>query len=98
ANPPTGLGVGANSLLSKTSFAGVTNLSATDVLVRYTYTGDADLSGGVTLDDFTLFLDGYQNRKSTWSAGNFDYGGLVTLDDFTLFLSGYQRQGPPIVV
>jgi hypothetical protein len=98
ANHLTGLGVGANSLLSKTSFAGVTNLSATDVLVRYTYTGDADLSGGVTLDDFTLFLDGYQNSKSTWSAGNFDYGGLVTLDDFTLFLSGYQRQGPPIVV
>jgi glucose/arabinose dehydrogenase len=96
ANHLTALGVVSNAVLNKTSFAGVTGLSATDVLVKYTYTGDADLSGNVTLDDFTLFLGGYQTGKSTWNAGDFDYSGLVTLDDFTLFLGGYQRQGPQL--
>jgi len=66
------------------------------VLVAYTYVGDADLSGGVTLDDFTLFLTGYQNNKSGWTAGDFDYNGHVTLDDFTLFLQGFQNQGAPL--
>jgi glucose/arabinose dehydrogenase len=95
-NHLTGLGVAANAVLNKTSFAGVTGLAPTDVLVKYTYTGDSDLSGSVTLDDFTLFLNGYQTSKSTWNAGDYDYSGLATLDDFTLFLAGYQRQGPPL--
>jgi hypothetical protein len=66
------------------------------VLVKYTYYGDADLSGITTLDDFTLFLNGYQTAGTTWVQGDFDYSGLVTLDDFTLFLAGYQNQGPPL--
>jgi hypothetical protein len=95
ANPDgtTALGFARNDLLQKTSFAGVTGLTAGDVLVKYTYYGDSDLNGATTLDDFTLFLNGYQNAKTTWSAGDYDYGGLTTLDDFTLFLLGYQRQG-----
>jgi GH43 family beta-xylosidase len=92
----TAIGYAANADLSKSSFAGVTGLTAADVLVRYTYYGDSDLSGAVTLDDFTLFLSGYQTLKTTWNAGDYDYGGSVTLDDFTQFLLGYQRQGPPL--
>jgi carboxypeptidase D len=97
ANHLTGLGAASNAELNKTSFAGVTGLTPADVLVRYTYNGDSDLTGGVTLDDFTLFLSGYQTGKSTWNAGDYDYSNSVTLDDFTLFLAAYQRQGPPIV-
>jgi uncharacterized protein (TIGR03382 family) len=83
-------------VINKTEFKGVTGLDADDVLVKYTYYGDSDLTGVVTLDDFTLFLNGYQNAGTTWAAGDFDYNGLVTLDDFTLFLSGYQNQGAPL--
>jgi autotransporter-associated beta strand protein len=89
----TAIGYAINSLLNKTAFKGVTPLSGTDVLVKYTYYGDADLSGATSLDDFTLFLGGYQNGGSTWARGDFDYSGGVTLDDFTLFLKGYQQQG-----
>jgi hypothetical protein len=64
--------------------------------VKYTYYGDNDLSGATTLDDFTLFLAGYQNGGTTWAQGDYDYSGLVTLDDFTLFLKGYQQQGAPL--
>jgi autotransporter-associated beta strand protein len=96
ANSRTAIGYGANSVLGKSSFAGVTGLDSNDVLVKYTYYGDADLSGASTLDDFTLFLIGYQNGGTTWFQGDFDYSGQTTLDDFTLFLQGYQQQGAPL--
>jgi autotransporter-associated beta strand protein len=93
ASGTTAIGYGTAGFLNKSSFKGVSPLNATDVLGKYTYYGDADLSGNVTLDDFTLFLGGYQNSGTTWAQGDFDYGGSVTLDDFTLFLKGYQQQG-----
>jgi hypothetical protein len=98
ANPngTTSLGYGSNAVLGKTSFAGVTGLGPTDVFVKYTYIGDADLSGHVTLDDFTLFLHGYQGTGGSWLTGDFDYSGPATLDDFSLFLLGYQQQGAPL--
>jgi hypothetical protein len=89
----TALGVASNADLNLTSFKGVTGLTTGDVFVKYTYYGDADLNGVTTLDDFTLFLRGYQNAGTTWFKGDFDYSGTVTLDDFTLFLLGYQQQG-----
>jgi hypothetical protein len=92
----TALGFGSNAVLGRTTFAGVSGLTPGDVLVRYTYAGDADLSGATSVDDFTLFLHGYQGGGTSWVAGDFDYGGGVTLDDFTLFLAGYQKQGPPL--
>jgi GH43 family beta-xylosidase len=92
----TAVAYASNAELNKTSFAGVTGLTSNDVLVKYTYYGDADLSGAVTLDDFTLFLRGYQGSATTWFEGDFDYDGLVSLDDFTLFLAGYQQPLPPL--
>jgi hypothetical protein len=98
-NAATALGYAANAVLNKSVFAGVTGLTPADVLVKYTYTGDADLSGAVNLDDFTLFLNGYQSptaATNTWLSGDFDYTAAVTLDDFMQFLSGYQRQAAPL--
>jgi hypothetical protein len=92
----TGVGYGSNAALARTTFAGVSGLTPSDVLIKYTYYGDADLSGATSVDDFTLFLHGYQGGGTSWFAGDFDYGGGVTLDDFTLFLAGYQKQGPPL--
>jgi autotransporter-associated beta strand protein len=96
ASSTNAIGFASNGVLGKSSFAGVTGLDANDILAKYTYYGDADLSGAVTLDDFTLFLLGYQNGGSTWLQGDFDYSGAVTLDDFTRFLAGYQQQGAPL--
>jgi autotransporter-associated beta strand protein len=99
ANPThlTALGFASNGVLNLPTFKGVTGLDADDVLVKYTYYGDANLSGAVNLDDFTLFLNGYQGAAApTWLTGDFDYNGVVTLDDFTLFLNAYQNQGAPL--
>jgi hypothetical protein len=92
----TAIGLASNANLDRIAFAGVTGLTPSDVLVRYTYYGDSDLSGATTLDDFTLFLAGYQSGSTGWFQGDFDYGGLATLDDFPVFLSGYRNQGPPL--
>jgi hypothetical protein len=92
----TALGYASNAILNKSSFGGETGLISTDVLIKYTYYGDTDLGGSVTLDDFTLFLGGYRSAGSSWLKGDFDYSGVVTLDDFAQFLTGYQRQGAPL--
>jgi autotransporter-associated beta strand protein len=96
ANGTTAIGYATAGFLGKSEFKGVSPLNTTDVLVKYTYYGDNDLSGFATLDDFTLFLIGLQNGQSTWVYGDYDYSGTVTLDDFSLFLKGYQQQGAPL--
>jgi hypothetical protein len=95
----TTLGYADNAELQATEFAGVSGLDGTEILVRYTYYGDADLSGSVDLDDFNLFLAGYQdptNVPQSWIYGDFDYSGSVDLDDFNLFLVAYQAGGDPL--
>jgi hypothetical protein len=51
-NHLTALGVADNAVLHRTTFAGA-NVNGSQVLIRFTYWGDADLSGAVTLNDFT---------------------------------------------
>jgi hypothetical protein len=68
------------------------------VIVRYTYYGDADLSGDVTLDDFTQFLDGFQNGSLPSDANpadaDVDHNGMITLDEVTQWLNKYQTPSP----
>jgi hypothetical protein len=93
----TTLAVVDNATIGHTAFSGVTGLTGREVMIKYTYSGDTDLSGDVTLDDFTMFLAGYQGAMGAhWLSGDFDYNGVVTLDDFTMFLNGYQAQGVPL--
>jgi hypothetical protein len=66
----TAIGFASNGILNRSSFKGVTPLTATDVLVKYTYYGDSDLNGVTTLDDYTLFLNGYQAAGTTWVQGD----------------------------
>jgi autotransporter-associated beta strand protein len=99
SNGLTAVGYAANSDYGASDFKGVSGLNASDVLLRYTYYGDADLDGTVTLDDFSQFLNGYQTQSAAtnnWLNGDFDYDGAVTLDDFSQFLFGYQHQGAPL--
>jgi autotransporter-associated beta strand protein len=102
ANDPnflTAVGYASNIDAAYTTFEGVSGLDDNDVLVKYTYYGDADLTGSVDLDDFNLFLAGYQdpaNVPQTWIYGDFDYTGSVDLDDFNLFLAAYQANGAPL--
>jgi hypothetical protein len=68
-----------------------------DVLVKYTYFGDADLSGDVDVSDFERFRDGFRSSAKTWTSGDFDLSGSVDLADFELYLRGFQYQPSPRV-
>src|SRR5439155_13883183 len=72
------LGLGAGS-----TFAGQTLADSTAVLLRYTYAGDANLSGGVDLTDFTFLAASFNGTGKTWLQRDFNYDGIVNLTDFT---------------
>jgi len=61
-NGRTAVGIINNADVGYSDFAGVTGLTGNEVLLKYTYYGDSDLSGLVTVDDFFLFVDGYNGN------------------------------------
>jgi hypothetical protein len=75
------------------TFAG-RDVNANDVLVRFTYYGDADLSGNVRFDDYVRTDNGFNNHLSGWSNGDFDYNGAVNFDDYVLIDLAFNSQGP----
>ena len=66
-------------------------IGPTDILVKYTYIGDANVDGQVDSDDFNQFLFGFNGGTAdeVWLNGDFDYDGDVNSDDFNYFLLGF---------
>ncbi len=94
----TALGVELNSngsaaLLS--TFDGQ-SVTSTDVLIKYTYYGDANLDGVVNGSDYTLIDNGFNNNLSGWYNGDFNYDGVVNGDDYTLIDNAFNTQGPSL--
>jgi hypothetical protein len=88
-NAATALGWLPNTDAGFSQFEGV-NVGATDVMVKYTYYGDADLNGMVDSDDVNLTTGGYGTTSgATWDSGDFDYSGGVNSDDANLLTSNY---------
>jgi hypothetical protein len=70
------------------------------VLVKYTYGGDADLSGTVDGDDYSYWLNGFLGLTDPavqgWMRGDFNYDGVVDGDDYTQWLNSFLQAGPPL--
>ncbi len=81
---------GGGTLIS--TFDGGTVIN-TDVLVKYTYFGDANLDGVVNGDDYTLIDNGFNNTLAGWHNGDFNYDGVVNGDDYTLIDNAFNTQG-----
>src|SRR5262249_49689496 len=69
-----------------------------DVLVKYTFAGDADLSGQIDANDYTLIDNGFNSRSGAnpltgWRNGDFNYDGVVNGDDYTLIDNAYNTRG-----
>jgi autotransporter-associated beta strand protein len=75
-----------------TSFDGQT-VSNTDVLVKYTYYGDTNLSGVVNSSDYIAIDNGFNNQLTGWNNGDFNYDDVVDGDDYTLIDNAYNSQG-----
>ena len=70
----------------------------TDVLVKYTFAGDADLSGTVDSSDYLLIDDsfatqGTANALTGWQNGDFNYDSVINGDDYTLIDNAFNTQG-----
>jgi len=85
-----------NSLAEFSSFGDVTGLTGDEILVRYTFYGDADLSGTVDFDnDYILWQTGFLNGLSGWVFGDFNYDGVVDFDnDYILWQTLFLNQPP----
>ncbi len=64
-----------------------------DILVEYTFVGDADLSGKIDAIDYGLIDNGFANSLTGWRNGDFNYDGAVNGDDYTLIDNAFNTQG-----
>jgi hypothetical protein len=96
-NDPHKTGIGfaeATDLFSSfpATFAGQT-VDDTTVLVKYTFYGDADLTGNVNLQDFNRLAANFGQSPRRWAHGDFNYDTLVNLVDFDLLASNFGHMG-----
>jgi hypothetical protein len=66
------------------------------VLVKFTYFGDADLSGSIDATDYSLIDNGYIYQLSGWINGDFDYSGSIDATDYALIDNAYVNQVGPL--
>ncbi|WP_428937552.1 hypothetical protein [Fontivita pretiosa] len=66
------------------------------MLVKFTYMGDADLSGQLDATDASLLDNGMVNELSDWINGDFDYSGVIDATDIALFDNAWANQGGPL--
>jgi hypothetical protein len=93
----TSLGVATAGEVGRagSNFGGI-NVSASDVLVMYTYGGDANLDGKINIDDYVRIDSGIAAGLTGWVNGDFNYDGKVNIDDYTTVIDGnIGNQGAP---
>jgi hypothetical protein len=91
ASTETSVGYASNGSLNLTSFKGVTGLTASDVIVKYTYAGDANLDGKVDSGDLGLLAGAWQQSGKVWFDGDFTYDGSVNIGDLGLLAGNWQK-------
>ncbi len=78
--------------------------SPSDVLVKYTYFGDANLDGKVDGSDYSLIDAGYASQQpgftgaklSGWYNGDFNYDGVIDGSDYALIDNTFNNQAGQI--
>ena len=63
-----------------------------DLLIKYTYYGDANLDGKIDGSDYSLVDNGALNALSGWYNGDFNYDGVINGADYTLIDNGFNAQ------
>ena len=69
-----------------------------DILVKYTWFGDADLNGVVDGTDYFLIDNAFSSHavNGGWLNGDFDYSGVVDGTDYFLIDNAFGAQGAPL--
>ena len=69
----------------------------TAVLLKYTYYGDADLSGKVDAGDYSRIDSAFSQSTGTgWANGDFNYDNVINGSDYTLIDNAFNTQGAPL--
>jgi hypothetical protein len=94
----TALGVIQNSITGSPSSPlydtfDLATVASTDILIKFTYVGDANLDGIVNGSDYSLIDNGYLQSLSGWFNGDFNYDGAVDGSDYTLIDNAFNTQG-----
>lgn len=66
--------------------------TGTQVLVKYTWLGDANLDGTVNSADLSA-MAAVGTTDVTWAQGDFNYDGVVNADDYGLMMLGVAASG-----
>ena len=73
------------------SFLGET-VDATTLLARYTYYGDANLTGSVDVSDLGALATNYgASSGQTWATGDFNFDALIDVADLGLLATNYGK-------
>jgi hypothetical protein len=70
--------------------------AVTDILIKYTYYGDANLDGQVDGSDYTKIDNGYNTHQTGWENGDFNYDAVVDGSDYTLIDNAFNTQSAPL--
>jgi alpha-amylase len=63
-----------------------------DLLIKYTYYGDANLDGKIDGTDYSLIDNGVHHSLTGWSNGDFNYDGVVDGSDYSLIDNSFNQQ------
>jgi autotransporter-associated beta strand protein len=63
------------------------------VIVAYTYYGDANLDGTVNIADFNALASNFGGSGKIWSVGDFNYDGVVNLLDLNALATNFGMSG-----
>jgi hypothetical protein len=94
ANHTTALGFGDNAILGYTGTYSGQPVNSNSIIVRYTYSGDANLDGSVDTVDFNILASGFNATGAVWTQGDFNYDGTVDTVDFNLLASNFSQTLP----
>ncbi|MEI8197575.1 MAG: matrixin family metalloprotease, partial [Phycisphaerae bacterium] len=97
AGQALGIMTGANflALYPGGTFRGQ-SVSSSDILLRYTYAGDANFDGHITAADFAQIDANYLKHtvNPTWLQGDFNYDNTIDYKDFALIDYAFAHQSP----
>jgi rhamnogalacturonan endolyase len=63
-----------------------------DILIKYTYFGDANLDGKVDGTDYSRIDNGYLHQLTSWFNGDFNYSQNIDGSDYTLIDNAFNSQ------
>jgi autotransporter-associated beta strand protein len=66
-----------------------------DTIVMYTYTGDSNFDGKITVDDYGRIDLNVGLGTSGWFNGDFNYDGTISVDDYGILDFNVGAQGAP---